>query len=124
MKFLNAEQYEARARVAKALAHPSRLRLLDAIKQKPMCVCELTDLMGADQSTVSKHLAILKNAGLVECHKEGLVTRYRVRCTCLDGFFGCIENVLRQNLKAQQAAVGATAASAGRRLPRRAGPSI
>jgi ArsR family transcriptional regulator len=115
MKPLTAEQYEARARVAKALAHPSRLRLLDALKQAPMCVCELTDLIGADQSTVSKHLAILKNAGLVECQKEGLVTRYRVRCTCLEGFFGCIENVLRENLRTQQAAVTSTAASAGRR---------
>jgi ArsR family transcriptional regulator, arsenate/arsenite/antimonite-responsive transcriptional repressor len=105
MNFLTDGQYEARARVAKALAHPTRLQLLDALKQKAMCVGELTRLIGDDQSTVSKHLAILKNAGLVEGRREGLVTLYRVRCACLDGFFSCMENVLRQNLKTQQAAV-------------------
>ena len=115
MSFLTTEQYEARARIAKALAHPSRLRLLDALKQKPMCVCELTDLIGADQSTVSKHLAILKNAGLVEGHREGLLTLYRVRCACLDGFFSCIESVLRQNLKSQQAVVRTGTGGSARR---------
>ncbi len=54
MKFSKV-QYEARARVAKALAHPSRLIILDAIADGERCVCELTELVGADQSTVSKH---------------------------------------------------------------------
>ncbi len=58
------EQYEARARIAKALAHPSRLLILDALRQGELCVCELTPLVGADQSTVSKHLAVLRQAGL------------------------------------------------------------
>jgi ArsR family transcriptional regulator len=97
------QHYEARARVAKALAHPSRLLLLDALKGRERCVCELTELVGADQSTVSKHLAILKNAGLVGTRKEGAMIFYRVTCPCLEGFFQCIESVLRENAKAQQA---------------------
>lgn len=105
-------QYEAWAEIAKALAHPTRLLMLDALKRKEACVCEMTELIGADQSTVSKHLAILKNAGLVECRKEGTLARYRVRCRCLTEFFECIESVLRQNVKAQQAALtGRRAAS-------------
>ncbi|MBK9128449.1 MAG: winged helix-turn-helix transcriptional regulator [Phycisphaerales bacterium] len=98
-------QYEARARVAKALSHPSRLLILDAIEGGEKCVCELTDLVGADQSTVSKHLAILKQAGIITDRKEGPKTFYRPRICCLKGLWDCIENVLRENLKTQQAAL-------------------
>jgi ArsR family transcriptional regulator len=102
MKEKMRHHYEARARIAKALAHPSRLLILDALKDQDCCVCELTDLVGADQSTVSKHLSILKNAGLVEDRKAGAMVYYRNTCTCLDGFFECIESVLKQNIKVQQ----------------------
>lgn len=96
-------RYQARARIAKALAHPSRLMILDALEGQELCVCELTELVGADQSTVSKHLAVLKQAGLVEDRKEGVMAYYRVKVCCLQGFWDCIETVLAENLKAQQA---------------------
>ena len=101
----SVRHYEARARVAKALAHPSRLLILDALQQRETCVCELTELVGADQSTVSKHLAILKQAGLVEDRKKGANTYYSVKVCCLEGFWRCVEGVLKENLKAQQAAL-------------------
>ncbi len=97
------QRYEARAAIAKALAHPTRLIMLEALEHKEMCVCDLTDLVGADQSTVSKHLAVLKQAGLVEDRKEGVMAYYRVKVCCLQGFWECIETVLAQNLKAHQA---------------------
>ena len=99
--------YEARAAVAKALAHPSRLLMLDALGKKEMCVCELTELVGADQSTVSKHLAVLKHAGIVDVRKEGVMTFYRMKIHCLEGFWQCVESVLKQNLKDQTAALRA-----------------
>lgn len=99
-------QYEARARVAKALAHPSRLLILDAIENGEKCVCELTALVNADQSTVSKHLSILKQAGIIDDRREGSKTFYRAKIRCLKGLWECIETVLRENLKAQQAAMG------------------
>jgi len=99
------QRYEARARIAKALAHPSRLLMLEAMEEKERCVCELTELVGADQSTVSKHLAVLKQAGLVEDRKEGVMVYYRVKVCCLGGFWDCMEGVLAENLKAQQAAL-------------------
>ena len=105
MKPKPRQVYEARARVAKALAHPSRLLILDALQERERCVGELTPLVGADQSTVSKHLAILKNIGLVADHKEGSMCYYRVTCECLPGFFTCIESVLKANLKAQERAL-------------------
>jgi len=106
MKAKSRQHYEARARVAKALAHPSRLLILDALAKGEICVCELTPLVGADQSTVSKHLAILKNAGLIEDRKQGVMTYYRVKVCCLEGFWQCIESVLKHNLKEQEAALG------------------
>lgn len=87
------------------MAHPSRLLILDALQEKERCVCELTELVGADQSTVSKHLAVLRQAGLVEDRKEGVLTYYRPKVTCLEGFWRCIETVLKQNLKSQSAAI-------------------
>ncbi|MGQ9589375.1 MAG: ArsR/SmtB family transcription factor, partial [Planctomycetota bacterium] len=94
--------YEARARIARALAHPSRLLMLDALKERELCVCELTDLVGADQSTVSKHLAILKDAGIIEHRRQGTMHFYSLRVRCLDQFFGCLESVLEKDLKARR----------------------
>ena len=100
-------RYEARARIAKALAHSSRLLMLDALVEQERCVCELTELVGADQSTVSKHLAVLKQAGIVSDRKEGTMTFYSLKVGCLQGFWECIESVLKENLKTQRAAIEA-----------------
>lgn len=101
-----AHFYEARAKVAKAMGHPSRLLILEALQEREWCVCKLTELVGADQSTVSKHLAVLKQAGLVDDRKEGSMIFYHPRVKCLEGFWRCIEVVLKENLKAQAAALG------------------
>lgn len=98
-------RYEARAKIAKALGHPSRLIIMEALEQREMCVCELTELVGSDQSTISRHLAVLKQAGLVSDRKEGVMTFYRVRVGCLQGFWNCVEAVLRENLKEHKAAL-------------------
>lgn len=106
MKRRPKQHYEARARIAKALSHPTRLLMLDALTEREMCVCDLTKLVGADQSTVSKHLAVLKQAGIVEDRKEGTMTFYSLKICCLQGFWECVESVLRDNLKQQRAALG------------------
>lgn len=97
------KRYEARAKIAKALAHPSRLLMLDLLQQREMCVSELTQQVEADQSTVSKHLAILREVGLVEVRKDGASSYYRVACNCLGGFFSCLEAVLQANVEDRQA---------------------
>ena len=90
-------RYEARAGIFKALAHPSRLFIVDELSKGRMCVCELTGLLGVDVSTVSKHLSVLKNAGLVEDQKLGLNVFYTLKICCLGEFLDCVENVLRRN---------------------------
>jgi ArsR family transcriptional regulator len=97
--------FQARAEIVKALAHPTRLFIVDELSKGERCVCELRDEIGADISTVSKHLSVLKNAGVVEDDKRGLQVFYRLRCPCILNFFGCIENVLQENARRQRALV-------------------
>ena len=98
METKNQARYEARAQVIKALAHPSRLFIVDELSRTSQrCVCELTEMIGADMSTVSKHLSILKNAGLVEDEKRGNQVYYRLRVPCIMDFFQCVESVMACN---------------------------
>lgn len=87
---------EARARVMKALAHPSRLFIIDELSRGERCVCELTQMIGADVSTVSKHLSLLKRSGLVLDDRRGQQIFYRLRVPCILNFFGCVEAVLEE----------------------------
>ncbi len=93
-------QFELRANVVKALAHPTRLFIVDELSRQERCVCELTEMIGADTSTVSKHLTILKHAGIVKDEKRGTQVFYQLRCPCILNFFGCIEGVIQQNAQA------------------------
>ena len=98
-------RYEARAKIMKALAHPSRLFIIDQLAKHEQCVCELTEMIGADMSTVSKHLSVLKDAGLVQDEKRGLLVYYSLRVPCILNVFGCIEGVLKANAHASSAAM-------------------
>ena len=71
-------------------------------KAGEMCVCEIVEVLGCDQSTVSKHLTLLKGAGLVEDRREGTWVYYRLACPCLGDFFRCIEDVISARLRRQQ----------------------
>lgn len=94
--------FAARAEIVKALAHPTRLFIVDELSKGERCVCELREEIGADLSTVSKHLSVLKGAGIVEDDKRGLQVFYRLRVPCILNFFGCVENVLQENARRQQ----------------------
>ncbi|RKX75519.1 MAG: transcriptional regulator [Spirochaetes bacterium] len=87
-----------RSKILKAIAHPTRLFIVEKLNERPHCVCELTELIGADTSTVSKHLSILKNNGIVEDEKRGTSVYYSLKCECILKFIGCIEQVIRINL--------------------------
>lgn len=65
-------------RVMKALSDPNRVRIVKILENKELCVCELKDLIGLAQSTVSKHLKVLEDAGLVVYRKEGSWFIYRL----------------------------------------------
>jgi DNA-binding transcriptional ArsR family regulator len=94
---------DARVTVLKAMAHPTRLFIVEELEKGERCVCDLTDMVGADMSTVSKHLSVLKQAGLVIDDKRGNQVYYRLRVPCVLNFFGCIESVLEAQLREQTA---------------------
>jgi ArsR family transcriptional regulator len=91
--------YAARATIMKALAHPTRLFVVDRLAEGEHCVNELTAMVGCDMSTMSKHLAILKNAGVVADEKRGACIYYTLRFTCVTRFFTCTDNVLKTTSK-------------------------
>lgn len=66
------------ALVFKALAHDTRLRILTLLAARRLCVCHLEAALGLPQVTVSRHLSVLRAAGLVESHREGLWVHYRL----------------------------------------------
>lgn len=92
---------DARARVLKAMAHPSRLFILEELEKGERCVCDLTEMIGVDVSTVSKHLSVLKQAGIVADDKRGNQVFYRLRVPCVLNFFDCVESVLETNAREQ-----------------------
>jgi DNA-binding transcriptional ArsR family regulator len=89
----------------KALAHPSRLFIVDELSRGERCVCELTEMIDADVSTVSKHLAVLRAAGLVTDDRRGQQVFYRLKVPCILNFFGCVEAVLEEHARGQAAVV-------------------
>jgi len=100
---ISQSRYEVRARIIKALAHSTRLFIVDELSRAGQrCVCELTEMVGADMSTVSKHLAILKNAGIVGDEKRGNQVYYRLTVPCILDFFRCVESVVKCNADQQQ----------------------
>ncbi|MBN2401805.1 MAG: helix-turn-helix transcriptional regulator [Spirochaetes bacterium] len=89
--------YEARAAIIKALAHPTRLFIVEMLQKRDYNVGELVEMIGADFSTVSKHLTTLKNSGLVSDERKGTTIYYHLKTPCILNFIGCVEEVLQIN---------------------------
>ncbi len=98
-------RFETRASILKALAHPTRLFMIEELSKKSHCVCDLTEMVGLDVSTVSRHLSILKNAGLVNVEKKGKQVFYSLRMRCALNFLDCVENVLREQAQDRMDAI-------------------
>jgi len=103
------QAYEQRAEVMKALAHPSRLMMLDALAEGERCVCELQEIVGSSMPTVSRHLAQMRSAGIIDGRREGNMVFYRLLVPCVLRVFPCIDAVMRAEAErmAEAAEVGA-----------------
>ena len=73
-----------KAKIFKALSDPNRLRILKMLQTKPLCVCEITAVLGLATSTVSKHLSILREAGFIFEEKEGKWVNYAINTRSSD----------------------------------------
>jgi ArsR family transcriptional regulator len=96
----NKALFAKQAEVLKAAGHPLRLAIIDYLKDKPRCVCEIAEYIGAERSNVSRHLKVLVSAGLLEYQKDGLQVIYRLRTPCVLEFLGCVTNCLKERIKA------------------------
>lgn len=82
-------------RVMKALSDPNRIKIVKMLEKKELCVCEITALLGLAQSTVSKHLKLLEDAGLVDSGRDGAWVNYRLA----DGSESPYADTLLKNMK-------------------------
>jgi len=88
--------FEKQAEIAKAVAHPLRIAVVNFLKDGEQCVCDIAEHVGAERSNVSRHLSVMVNAGVLEYRKEGLKVLYRLKCVCILDFFSCVTAVLKQ----------------------------
>jgi len=102
------KKYLLQAQILKALAHPTRLYIISELLQEEKCVCEIQNFIGDDFSTISKHLSVLRQAGILEFRKEGLKVYYKLNIPCLPNFLNCLENILLETTKSQLEAIQET----------------
>lgn len=102
----------ARAGILKAIAHPARIVLIDALKQEELCVKDLCALLAIDPSVVSRHLAQLKRAGIVTERRDGVKIMHRLACPCILQALDCTLGVLQADMKRRKAALPGRAGAA------------
>ena len=93
--------YKLMADVISAAGHEIRLAIIHYLKDGEQCVCDIATHVGAERSNVSRHLAVMLKAGVVECRKDGLRVLYSLRTPCVSGFLTCVSNVLREQVRSQ-----------------------
>ena len=88
--------FKQQARVLKSLANESRLRIVDRLSRGEASVGQLTEVVGSDISTVSKHLSVLRAHGIVDDRRDGNIVYYRLLTPCVCNFFACATQVLKE----------------------------
>jgi ArsR family transcriptional regulator len=91
--------FAKQAKIAAAIAHPLRIAIVDFLKDKEQCVCDIAEHIGSERSNVSRHLSVMVSAGVLEYRKEGLRVIYKLKCPCILDFFSCITAILKQQAK-------------------------
>jgi ArsR family transcriptional regulator len=87
-----------KSEVFKAMGHPIRLGIIEFLRNDEKCVCEIVEYMGTGMSNISKHLAILKKAGILEDRRDGLKMMYRLIMPCALDFSSCVEQTVLKRL--------------------------
>lgn len=95
----NQQKYKYMASVMKALAHHTRLFIVESLHEKPRNVSELTEMVGIDISTMSKHLSVLRQAGLIEAEKYNNQMIYSLLCPCVLDMFQCVIEIRQTERK-------------------------
>ncbi len=94
------------AEILKALGHPTRIAILEILRRGEGCVCRIFPALGSSQPNVSKHLAILKKAGILDSRQEGTMTFYWVVDTRVYEILELVEEMIRRESRSQLREVG------------------
>lgn len=94
-----SKRHELQARVFQALGHPLRVALAEALRDGEVCVCDLAERVGSERSNVSRHLAVMLQAGVLSSRKEGLQVFYTLRTPCILDFLSCATRVVTQSVE-------------------------
>ncbi len=94
--------YELKAEILRAAAHPIRLGIIELLRDGEQCVCDIAERVGAKRSNVSRHLALMVKAGVLEHRKDGLRMMYALKTPCILNFLSCVSDVLRDRLEADK----------------------
>ena len=94
--------YERQAEIAKAIAHPLRMAILDYLKDGPQCVCDIAKVVRSERSNISKHLSIMVSAGVLDSQKKGLQVIYKLRTPCVIECVACLTKCLKEKAKEEQ----------------------
>jgi DNA-binding transcriptional ArsR family regulator len=98
---MKPEEFKARARIMKALASPVRLMIVDQLSRGERCICELQPLFPMNKSTLSRHVAALKNVGIVSERREGVRCFLKLETPCILNVFDCAMGVIRAEAERQ-----------------------
>ena len=99
MNMEDKKLYRMKAEVIAAAGHEIRLAIIDFLKDGEQCVCDIAEHVAAQRSNVSRHLAVLLKAGIVQQRKEGLRMLYSLKTPCILNFMQCVEGVLRERAR-------------------------
>lgn len=94
--------FEKQAEIAKAIAHPYRIAIIDFLRDGEQCVCDIAEHIGAERSNASRHLSVMQSAGVVGSRKDGLKVMYRLNTPCILDFFSCTTQCLKDIYKENQ----------------------
>lgn len=92
MDVYRREDHEEEAELLKALGHPTRLWIVRQLADGEHCVCDFVNAVGVKFATVSQHLAVLKQAGILSDEKRGKSVYYRLTCPCVLQMLACLTN--------------------------------
>ncbi len=91
--------FEKQAEIAKAVAHPLRIAIIDFLQNGEKCVCDIAEHVESERSNISRHLGLMVGAGVLSSRKEGLKVFYSLRTPCVVEFLGCATRVLKHQAK-------------------------
>ena len=91
--------FERQAEIAKAVAHPLRIAVIDFLKEGERCVCDIAEQVGSERSNISRHLAVMVHAGVLTCRKDGLKVFYGLKTPCVAQCLSCITRVVKQQAR-------------------------